>query len=141
LEQIGKAAATEHGQRALQFMFGQDYVKYMSRLGSKSNSTVFLGNDVGDLSNVLAKGLGLFNSNAFQNSPKTTHQEEEAPTPSEIDDGSNYYYNPTAATMPSAAPSSSSASVEGGGKYDDAISELEKELREFGSIEHDRRKD
>lgn len=39
----------------------------MSALGSKSNSTIFLNQDVGDLSSVLAKGLGLLGSNAFRN--------------------------------------------------------------------------
>lgn len=65
LERVGRVAQTEHGQRALQYMFGKEYVAYMSALGSKNNTTIFMPQDVGDISAVLAKGLSLLNSGSF----------------------------------------------------------------------------
>ncbi len=77
LEKIGQVTATEEGQRALQFTFGTEYVKYMSHLGSKSNSTIFLSQDVGDMSSLLAKGLSLLGSNAFNHPAKIGEEKRE----------------------------------------------------------------
>ena len=105
LEKIGRATESESGQRALQFLFGSEYVKYMSALGSKSNSTIFLGQDVGDMSAMLAKGLSLMGSNAFRG-PVTTTTSSNDSSSSHTAHSSPSFHSPS----PSSSSSSSSLS-------------------------------
>ena len=116
LQRIGQAAQTEEGQRALQYLFGKEYVSYMAALGSKSTSTVFLGQDVGDISSVLAKGMGVFQAMNPNSKTKST-ADNAPPVAKEMPDFRNFDYNEAQ-----------------GGKYADEINELQNELNQYGNI-------
>lgn len=141
LERVGKVAETEAGQRALQFMFAKEYVQYMSSLGAQGNSTIFMPTDVGDLTSVLAKGLGLLHSNAFKgtgaasgasgagptNSTSADAKEPLDPVGHKIDHTFARYNSqvnkPPTADEPSTGP-----------KWSEEIRELQQELAQYGQV-------
>ena len=147
IETIGKAAKSPEGERAMRYVFGVEYTKYMSELGSKSNSTIFLGNDLSDLSATLAKGVGLLSTDAFKKEAEAFREtKESAATVSDTreddyDIGYARKYDSLSYSMNAPSSSTTATSSGSGGDYSKEIDELNSELSQFGSISDRRTKD
>lgn len=103
----------------MQFLFGKHYVEYLGKLG-ESKSTIFLGQDLGDLSSVITKGLGLMQSNVFQSE--------------KVEEDSKAFRPPVHRPSPPPPFSAPNVSAADSSKYAAEIDELNAELEQYGDV-------